>query len=117
MNASSALKQQTDAYRDISEQFVVDASFLWLLRSISVKQPHFYLQDLADLEKRINANLDGLLCNVELTWQICLQELEYEQAGETFTAQFNAMPPPVFIKQRIGKFRGVCFLAVYIVEK
>lgn len=84
------LKQQANAYRDITQQFVIDASFLWLLRSISVKQPHFYLDDLTTLENRVNANLDGAMCDFESAWDICLEELVYEQAGETFTAAMIA---------------------------
>ncbi len=82
--------KQAHAFRDISEQFVVDASFLWLLRTISVNQPHYYLEDLAKLEQRIDANLDGLMCNFELAWEICLSELDFEQAGEAFTAAIIA---------------------------
>lgn len=89
IKTSNTLKQ-ANAFRDISEQFVVDASFLWLLRSISVNQPHYYLDDLCKLEKRIDANLDGLMCNFSLAWEICLPELEFEQAGETFTAAIIA---------------------------
>ncbi|TYK64486.1 TIGR02270 family protein [Colwellia echini] len=87
---SSTLKKQENAYRDITEQFVIDASFLWLLRSIGVNQPHYYLDDLANIEKRIDANLDGLMCNFQQAWDICLEELQYEQAGETFTAAIIA---------------------------
>jgi uncharacterized protein (TIGR02270 family) len=82
--------KQAHAFRDISEQFVVDASFLWLLRTNSVNQPHYYLEDLAKLEQRIDANLDGLMCNFELAWEICLSELDFEQAGEAFTAAIIA---------------------------
>ncbi|WP_157822481.1 TIGR02270 family protein [Psychromonas sp. Urea-02u-13] len=89
-SSTNTLQKSAHAYRDISEQFVIDASFLWLLRSISVKQPHYYLTDLADLEKRIDANLDGLMCNFELAWEICLEELRFDQAGEAFTATIIA---------------------------
>ncbi|MCP4324578.1 MAG: TIGR02270 family protein [Psychromonas sp.] len=89
-SSSNTLQQSTNAYRDICEQFVVDASFLWLLRSISVKQPHYNTTDLTDLEKRIDGNLDGLMCNFELAWEICLEELNFEQAGEAFTATIIA---------------------------
>jgi uncharacterized protein (TIGR02270 family) len=81
---------QKNAYRNICEQFVIDASFLWVLRSINVKQPHYNSQDLFTLEQRIDANLDGAMCHFELAWDICLQELAYEQAGETFTAAIIA---------------------------
>jgi len=79
-------EQKANSYRGIYEQYVVDASFLWVLRSVNVKQPHYYLSDLAELELRISDNLDGLMSSFELAWKICLEELVYEQAGETFTA-------------------------------
>lgn len=74
------------AYRDITEQFVTDAAFLWVLRSISVKQPHYLVDDITQLDKRIDANLDGAMNNFELAWEICLEELTYQQAGEVFVA-------------------------------
>ena len=84
------VKQPSHAYRDITEQFVIDASFLWVLRSIGVKQPHYSIEDIAELEKRIDANLDGAMSNYELAWDICVEELIYEQAGEVFTAAIIA---------------------------
>lgn len=89
-SSSNTSQQAASAYRHISEQFVVDTSFLWLLRSMSVKQPHYYLSDISELEKRINANIEGLMCNFELAWDICLEELSFEQAGEAFTATIIA---------------------------
>ena len=90
INTSKTTEKKANAYRDISEQFVVDASFLWLLRSINVKQPHYYLEDIAELDKRIDANLEGAMCNFSVAWEICLEELAYEQAGETFAAAIIA---------------------------
>jgi len=84
------VKQPSHAYRDITEQFVIDASFLWVLRAISVKQPHYQQDDIVTLEKRIDANLDGAMSNYELAWDICVEELTYEQAGEVFTAAIIA---------------------------
>lgn len=90
MIKTSKTQKQANAFRDINEQFVVDASFLWLLRSIGVNQPHYFTDDLINLEKRIDANLDGLMCNFSQAWEICLPELDFEQAGETFTAAIIA---------------------------
>lgn len=86
MPNSYSSNQQDNGYQNIYEQYIVDASFLWILRSISVNQPHYSLDDLAELEQRIDTNLDGLMHNFELSWEICLKELSFEQAGETFTA-------------------------------
>ncbi|MDA7746352.1 TIGR02270 family protein [Psychromonas sp.] len=78
-------------YRDIYEQFCTDASFLWLLRSIVVDQPHYNLSDLAGLEQRIDAHLDGLMTNVDTGWAACKAALEFEEPGEVFTAMVIAV--------------------------
>ena len=75
-----------NAYREIYEQFVDNASFLWVLRSIAVNQPHYNVADIDELEQRIEAQLDGLMTDVEVAWEICLQALELEEPGEVFTA-------------------------------
>ncbi|MBT8439896.1 MAG: TIGR02270 family protein [Gammaproteobacteria bacterium] len=75
-----------NAYRDIYEQYVEQASFLWILRSIAVEQPHYNAADLLELEQRIEAQLDGLMTAVEDAWDICVQALELEEPGEVFTA-------------------------------
>ncbi len=75
-----------NAYREIYEQFANDASFLWVLRSIVVEQPHYNVADMHELEQRIEAQLDGLMTAVEDAWEICLQALELEEPGEVFTA-------------------------------
>lgn len=45
---------------DIVEQHAEEAAFLWSLRDAATDQPHIALRDLADLEERIEAHLDGL---------------------------------------------------------
>src|SRR5690242_4412825 len=37
-----------------------EASFLWLLRDGAVRAPHYTLRDLARLDERVEAHLDGL---------------------------------------------------------
>ena len=82
--------KKMNAYREIYEQFVDDASFLWVLRSIAVEQPHYNVADIHELEQRIEAQLDGLMTAVEDAWEICLQALELEEPGEVFTASVIA---------------------------
>ena len=82
--------KKMNAYREIYEQFVDDASFLWVLRSIAVEQPHYNAADIYELEHRIEAQLDGLMTAVEDAWEICLQALELEEPGEVFTASVIA---------------------------
>jgi len=75
-----------NSYKDIYEQHVTDVSFLWILRSIAVDQPHYNRQDIYELEQRIDAHLNGLMVAVEDSWEICLEALELEGPGEVFTS-------------------------------
>lgn len=79
------------AYRDLYEQFATEAAFLWLLRSVAVNQPHYLLEDLAELEQRLEAQLDGLMSMPEMGWAAAEAALEFEEAGEAFTAACVAL--------------------------
>ncbi|VAW66603.1 hypothetical protein MNBD_GAMMA09-3907 [hydrothermal vent metagenome] len=89
-----------NAYKDIYEQYVTEASFLWILRSIAVEQPHYTREDIYELEQRIEAQLDGLMTAVEEAWEVCLDALELEQPGEVFTATVTA-----FRSHDVGKIQ------------
>jgi hypothetical protein len=45
---------------EIVSQHAEEAAFLWLLRSNAVGAPHYSLKDLAKLDGRVEAHLDGL---------------------------------------------------------
>lgn len=74
-----------DAFRDVYEQYVTDASFLWVLRNVGIHQPHYTVADIQDIDRRIDANLDGLMTSLDLSWELCLEALDIGQAGEIFT--------------------------------
>jgi hypothetical protein len=57
---------------DIYEQYLDNASFLWVLRSIVVNPPHYFYSDIQQLDQRIEAQLDGLMTSIESAWPICL---------------------------------------------
>jgi len=63
-----------------------EAAFLWTQRDQAVRAPHYSLQDLADLDERVEANLDGLRIAGEAGWEIAKEGLGQEEAGEVFTA-------------------------------
>lgn len=67
-----------------------EASFLWLLRDAAVREPHYALKDLADLDERVEAHLDGLRIAGDAGWDACVEQLDFEEAGEVFTAGFVA---------------------------
>lgn len=87
----SKLISSAHAYRHLYEQFVTEASFLWLLRSLAVDQSHYTVEDIAEIEQRINAQLDGLMTSVDVGWESCVAALELGEPGEIFTAMVVAL--------------------------
>src|ERR1035437_4268654 len=61
-------------------------SFLWELRRNAVAAPHYNLADLAKLDLRVEANLDGLRVAGEAGWEICKDALGTGESGEVFAA-------------------------------
>ena len=67
-------------------QHAEGASFLWELRSSAVAAPHYSLADLAKLDLRVEAHLDGLRIAGEAGWEICKEALSTGESGEVFAA-------------------------------
>lgn len=63
-----------------------EAAFLWLLRDDAVKAPNYSLKDLAGLDERVEAHLDGLRVAGKVGWKFCEEQLGREEAGEVFAA-------------------------------
>jgi uncharacterized protein (TIGR02270 family) len=72
-------------------QHADQASFLWGLRTGAVSAPHFDLSDLAALDLRLEANLDGLRIAGAEGWQLVAKELAWEEPGEVFAAALLAL--------------------------
>src|SRR5947208_9541130 len=70
----------------IVTQHAEEAAFLWLLRDAAVHAPHYALKDLARLDERVEAHLDGLRVAGDFAWKICVKGLEEGAAGEVFAA-------------------------------
>lgn len=70
----------------ILSQHAEEAAFQWLLRHDAVHAPHYSLQDLANLDDLVEAHLDGLRIAGEPGWEICREELAWQEPGELFTA-------------------------------
>jgi len=75
---------------EIVSQHAEEAAFLWLLRSNAIGQPHYALKDLAKLDDRVEAHLDGLRIAGEEGWELCKAGLGYKQDGEVFAASVMA---------------------------
>jgi uncharacterized protein (TIGR02270 family) len=75
----------------IIDQHAEEASFLWLLRNNAVNAPHYDLNDLAKLDDRVEAHLDGLRVAGDYGWQVCHKNLQLKESGEVFTAAVLAL--------------------------
>jgi uncharacterized protein (TIGR02270 family) len=91
MNMNSVVDAcATNPYREVFEQYVDNASFLWVMRSIAVDQPHYKSNDIFALDQRIESQLDGLMTSIDLAWSACVDALESGEAGEVFTSSVVA---------------------------
>lgn len=75
----------------IVSQHAEEAAFLWLQRDSAVHEPHYSLKDLAKLDDRVEAHLDGLRIAGEGGWSHCLKNLEIREPGEVFAAAVLAL--------------------------
>jgi uncharacterized protein (TIGR02270 family) len=75
-----------DLIRKILEQHAEEAAFLWLLRNAATYAPHYTLLDIARLDDRVEAHLDGLRIARDPGWDICQKALKLNETGEIFTA-------------------------------
>ncbi|MGI9289410.1 MAG: TIGR02270 family protein [Pseudomonadales bacterium] len=83
MNSSSVIPVVIDRHAE-------DAAFLWLLRNAAVHEPHYDLGDLAELDNRLAAHLDGLLIAGDYGWEIAKNALGIGEPGEVFVAGWLA---------------------------
>lgn len=91
MNSAAPIQQQPiDGFQDIYEQYLDEASFLWVLRSAAVNRPDYLPKDILELDRRIDAHLDGLMTAPEQAWQVCEQAVDRGDAGEVFTCSVTA---------------------------
>jgi len=75
----------------VIDQHAEDASFLWLLRDAAVRSPHYDLEDLVKLDRRVSAHIDGLVIAGDHGWKICAAALKLGEASEVFTAGVLAL--------------------------
>jgi uncharacterized protein (TIGR02270 family) len=71
---------------EIVEQHAEEAAFLWGRRDAATQQPHFSLSELARLDERVEAHVDGLRIAGDTSWEICKDTLKTGGAGEVFAA-------------------------------
>jgi uncharacterized protein (TIGR02270 family) len=87
---SSVNPMGTDTISSVIEsvvlQHVEETAFLWVSRDRAVHAPDFSLEDLAKLDNRVDAHIDGLRIAGEPGWEICNEALSTSESGEVFTA-------------------------------
>jgi uncharacterized protein (TIGR02270 family) len=72
--------------RGFQEDYLDEASSLWALRALAVLQPHYSLRDLAELDRRLQAQLNGLRLCTDSAWALCQEVLGKAGADEVFVA-------------------------------
>lgn len=70
----------------VLEQHAEEAAFLWTLRADAVHAPHYSLRDLAKLDLRVEAHMDGLRIAGPYGWNILKEALALQAPGEIFAA-------------------------------
>jgi uncharacterized protein (TIGR02270 family) len=63
---------------------------LWLFRRSAAYAPHYSLADLAKLDGRVEAHLDGLRIAGDEGWSVCEEQLAVNETGEIFAAGVSA---------------------------
>ncbi|OJT24236.1 hypothetical protein BO221_13725 [Archangium sp. Cb G35] len=77
---------------DVIEEHLSEASFLLLQWERALRGPSFDLEELAELEERLLAHLDGLILGGEPVAESLLKSaLEREDSGEVFAAAFASI--------------------------
>jgi uncharacterized protein (TIGR02270 family) len=68
------------------EQHASEAAFLWSQRSAAARAPHYGPKDLARLDGRVEAHLDGLRIAGPAGWEIAKAALSPDEPGTVFAA-------------------------------
>lgn len=73
------------------DQHAEEAAFLALLRDYAVCAPHYDLEELAELDQRIEAHLDGLSIAGQAGYEALFEQLDAHAQGEAFALAALAM--------------------------
>ena len=76
---------------EICEEHAQQAAFLWLLRDNAARDTAYDLAELAELDDRVEAHLDGLRLAGEAGWSACVDLLADPEGGEVFGAAVLAV--------------------------
>src|ERR1022692_5175170 len=71
--------------QEVIDQHAEEAAFLWTQREHATCAPQYALKDLAKLDERVEAHLDGLRVAGNTGWETAVAQLE-QGRGEVFAA-------------------------------
>ncbi|MFO7561941.1 MAG: TIGR02270 family protein [Enhygromyxa sp.] len=71
-------------HEGIVAEHVDEIAHLWTLREIAIAAPHYALEDIAELDERLEANLEGLVFAGPRGLELAGEALEYGEGGELF---------------------------------
>jgi len=77
---------KTASIPKVVAQHSEEAAFLWLTRDSATGEPHYSLKDLAKLDGRVEAHLDGLRVAGDYGWEVVRGDLAWREPGEFFAA-------------------------------
>ena len=93
----------------VVEQHAEEAAFLWETRRRAVNGPHFRLGDLARLDDRIDAHLDGLRVAGPAGFEVTQEQLAaYGGPGEAFVAAVVAFEATRSSRQVRDRLARIC---------
>ncbi len=76
---------------DVVEQFAREAALSWWSRDGARHSPAYDLQELSELDDRVEVHLEGLRHAGALGWECCVSALDGGDAGEVFGAAAVAL--------------------------
>jgi uncharacterized protein (TIGR02270 family) len=87
-----------DRMENVIGQHAEEAAFLAVLRDSVVIAPHVRLRDVAALDERLEAHLDGLRIAGDEGWLVVRGQLADGEAGEVFSAAVLAFDPLDYVR-------------------
>lgn len=108
---------------DILEEHIEEADFLWQQRMNAISDRVYNLDDLAEIEERLLAHLDGLVLGEKEAWKLLEPKLTGGDVGEVFTAAFVAfdsndlsridLVKKTFAEAEGGVLSGICYALMH----
>jgi uncharacterized protein (TIGR02270 family) len=90
MDANPLMNVERPPLAKVVAQHAEEAAFLWVLRDGASRRADHGLTQLARVDDRVDAHLDGLRVAGDAGWSACEEGLAWNEAGEVFAAGYLA---------------------------